>query len=146
MPMNITWTFSPGAIIFASRFNQNFSDVKNWADAHEIATTGVHGVGSGTIVGTASANSFTNVNNFQQRTIFYDAVDLRSPNYISSANIRLATGSLSLIPENAGGSLSPSASHPIYIRRITTSGRWETVSITSNSYAVIDDATSAAIS
>ena len=85
MPMNITWTFSPGAIIFASRFNTNFSDVKNWADAHEIATTAVHGVGAGTIVGTASINTFTNVNTFTARTSFLNTVELYSPNYISNA-------------------------------------------------------------
>ena len=44
--MIITYTFVPFAIIYASRFNTNFSDVKNWADLHEITTTGIHGVGA----------------------------------------------------------------------------------------------------
>lgn len=60
MPMTITFTFSPGAVIFASRFNQNFSDVKNWADVHEVATSGVHGVSAGAVVGTALIQSLTN--------------------------------------------------------------------------------------
>jgi len=59
MPLVITYTFAPGAIIFASRFNTNFSDVKNWADAHEIDPSGVHGV-TGNIVGTTDVQSLSN--------------------------------------------------------------------------------------
>ena len=60
MPMIITYTFVPFAIIYASRFNTNFSDVKNWADLHEITTTGIHGVGAGFIVGTTLVQTLTN--------------------------------------------------------------------------------------
>lgn len=59
MPLTITYTFSPGAIIYASRFNTNFSDVKNWADAHEVATTGIHGV-TGNIVGDTDTQTLSN--------------------------------------------------------------------------------------
>jgi hypothetical protein len=143
MPMNITWTFSPGAIIFASRFNTNFSDVKNWADAHEIATTGVHGAGAGTLVSTAANNSFTGTNNFSGITTFNSAVDLRSPNYISNARLTLSAGVLRLVGENGS---NPSVSNPVYIRRVNsvgaTAGSWETITFTSVTNCVIQDATS----
>jgi len=140
MPMNITWTFSPGAIIFASRFNQNFSDVKNWADAHEIATTGVHGAGAGQLVSTAANNAFTGTNNFSGFTSFGNAVDLRSPNYISNARFNLTAGVLRL--QNEDG-LVPSPTRPVYIRRLDTNGNWVTSTFTSVDYCLIQDSASA---
>ena len=59
MPLVITWTFAPGQIIFASRFNTNFTDVKTWADTHEVTTHGIHGV-VGDIVGTTDLQNLSN--------------------------------------------------------------------------------------
>ena len=59
MPLVITWTFAPGQIIFASRFNTNFTDVKTWADTHEVTTHGIHGV-VGDIVGRTDLQNLSN--------------------------------------------------------------------------------------
>lgn len=60
MAVSIPWTFSPGGVIFASQHNANNTSIKSWGDAHEIATTGVHGVGAGAIVGTTLSQTLTN--------------------------------------------------------------------------------------
>ena len=52
MTVPINFTFTPGGIIFASQHNSNMTGIKGWGDAHEIATTGVHGVGAGAVMGT----------------------------------------------------------------------------------------------
>jgi hypothetical protein len=60
----VTYMFSPGAVIYASRFNQNFSDCTGWDNGHEAATNGVHGVASGAIMGTAAAQIVTGKKTF----------------------------------------------------------------------------------
>lgn len=58
--MTITWTFAPGQIIFSSRFNTNFSDVKSWADAHELLNSGTHGI-TGNFVDTGTPGQIITV-------------------------------------------------------------------------------------
>lgn len=89
MPLVITYTFSPGAIIFASRFNTNFSDVKNWADAHEIDASGVHGV-TGNIVGTSDVQSLSN-KTLVLPEITGDGAGTATLEYENSANNRTLT-------------------------------------------------------
>jgi len=60
VPISIPNTFSPGGVIFASQFNANFSSIKSWGDAHEVAVNGVHGVTTGAIVGTDLTQTLTN--------------------------------------------------------------------------------------
>lgn len=60
----VTYTFSPGAVIYASRFNQNFQDLVTWDNAHAAATNGVHGVASGAIMGTAAVQVVTGKKTF----------------------------------------------------------------------------------
>lgn len=43
------YTFSPNTVIRSSYFNSNFNDIKSVYNAHDTATTGVHGVGSSSI-------------------------------------------------------------------------------------------------
>ena len=139
--MNITWTFSPGAIIFASRFNTNFSDVKNWADAHEVATTNVHGAVSPGVIATTNANNvWLGTNTFTKITSFTNAVNERTPNLISNARLSLSAGVLSLLNEDG---TAPSTTNPVYVRRINASGLWETITFNSATYCVIQDAASA---
>jgi len=73
--MTITYTFAPGAIIYASRFNTNFSDVKNWADTHELLNAAVHGitgnfVDTGSIQSITAVKTFTNTVNFNGDVVF----------------------------------------------------------------------------
>lgn len=58
--MTITWTFAPGQIIFSSRFNTNFSDVKAWADAHELLNSNIHGI-TGNFVDTGTPGQIITV-------------------------------------------------------------------------------------
>lgn len=56
-PLNI---FAPNTIIASTPMNNNFSTIKSVYNAHDIATTGVHGVGVGSIVGTTLVQTLTN--------------------------------------------------------------------------------------
>ena len=60
MPLTITNIFVPNTLIRSSHVNTNFTDVKSWADAHEVLSTGIHGVGSGEIVGTTLTQVLSN--------------------------------------------------------------------------------------
>jgi len=139
--MNITWTFSPGAIIFASRFNQNFSDVKNWADNHELLTNGVHGIPvGGSFVGTNLSNSFTQTNSFNGPTTFNNGVDLTIPGLISNARFSYSAGVLRIVTESGA---TPTASNPVYFRYWANSlGRWQTLTFNDPGNCIIQDATS----
>lgn len=140
MSLSITYNnFIPGTTIFASQANTNSADIENWANAHEIATTGVHGVGAGTIVGTANNNTFTGTNIFSGISAFGNAVSMLTPGFISNARLFLNAGVLSL--RNESGSV-PSAASPTYFR-IKTSTGWTTYSFTSNAYSQVADASSA---
>lgn len=126
MPLSITFTFSPGAIIFASRFNQNFSDVQVWANAHEIATTGVHGVGAGQIVGTTLTQTISN-KTFSAPLLFDNtaAGDIAATLSGVSANV-----GLNIIPKGTGSiSIGSGISNPqgkLYIQggNILRDGGW----------------------
>lgn len=139
MPLNIPYNnFIPLTTIYASQTNNNNGAIKTWADTHEVTTTGIHGVGAGNIVGTANANTFTNIN------LFNNAVRLRSPNYISNARFALSAGVLSL--QNEDGT-APSASNPCYFRIPnnvgSAAGNYRTVTIDSQAYCLIQDSASA---
>lgn len=139
MPLNIPYNnFVPLTTIYSSQTNSNNGSIKSWADAHEIATTGVHGVGAGTIVGTANANTFTNLNTFS------NAVSLMSPNYISNARFSLTGGVLSLLNESG---TAPSAASPCYFRVPNnvgaSAGGYRTITFDSQTYCLIQDSTSA---
>lgn len=54
------YVFSPNTVIFSSYVNSNFSDIKNTYNAHDIATTGVHGAGAGSLVTTTGTQTLTN--------------------------------------------------------------------------------------
>ena len=61
MPLSVSFpNFIPGSTIFSSQTNTNNADIENWANAHEIAATGVHGVGAGAIVGTTLTQVLSN--------------------------------------------------------------------------------------
>lgn len=61
MPLTVSFpNFIPGTTIFSSQTNTNNADIENWANAHELAVTGVHGVGAGQIVGTTLTQVLSN--------------------------------------------------------------------------------------
>lgn len=61
MPLTVSFpNFIPGTTIFSSQVNTNNADIENWANAHELSTTGVHGVGAGAIVGTTLSQVLSN--------------------------------------------------------------------------------------
>lgn len=60
MPFSVPYTFVPFTTIYSAQANSNFSHLVNDGNTHEGATTGVHGVGVGQIVGTTLAQTLTN--------------------------------------------------------------------------------------
>jgi len=60
MPFSVPYTFVPFTTIYSAQVNSNFSHLVNDGNTHEVATTGVHGVGVGQIVGTALTQTLTN--------------------------------------------------------------------------------------
>lgn len=143
MPLSITYNnFLPGTTIYSSQANTNSADIENWANAHEVATTAVHGVGAGTIVGTANINVFTASNTFSSITNLFATQTVQSGQYASNASFTLAAGILSL-RGNAGG--VPSSTNPVYFRipSRTVPGRWDTLTFTSATHCSISDSASA---
>ena len=69
MALTVTYTFAPGAVIYASRFNTNFTDIQNWANAHETDNSDIHGI-TGNFLDTGSNQSVSG-----QKT--FDATKLR---------------------------------------------------------------------
>lgn len=59
MSLSVTYTESPNTVIRSARWNRNFDDVEDWANAHEIDASGVHGV-TGNIVGTTDTQTLSN--------------------------------------------------------------------------------------
>jgi len=139
MPLVIPNTFVPLTTILSSATNTNNTSISNWANAHETATTGVHGVGAGTIVGTANVNAFTNNNSFGAPVTFTNGISTNSPNFISNARLTLTAGTLSLASISGGG--APSATNPVYFTYPTSDGSWQTVTFTSTTYCTIRDTT-----
>lgn len=135
MPLNIPYdNFVPLTTIYSSQTNSNNNSVKTWADAHEIADTGIHGVGTGFIVGTDNPNTFLNINTFS------NAVYLRQPGAISNANLGLGAGVLRIFTES---NIVPTSSAPCLFRRQVSNNTWETLTFNSTTYCTIQDATSA---
>lgn len=60
MPFSVPYTFVPFTTIYSDQANSNFSHLVNDGNTHEVATTGVHGVGVGQIVGTTLTQTLTN--------------------------------------------------------------------------------------
>lgn len=135
MPLNVTFpSFTPGTTIYSAEVNTNNQDIENWANAHEVLTTGIHGVGAGVIVGTRNNNTFTALNSFD------NALSIRSPNYISNAIISSVAGIARLMTEAA---IVPTTPAPVYIRNLDSNGRWVTRTFSTTAYCTIQDATSA---
>lgn len=76
MPLVIPYpSFTPGTTIFSAQVNNNNAAIATWANTHEVATTGVHGI-TGAFVGTASSNTFTNTNYFSSNNLrIYSSVN-----------------------------------------------------------------------
>lgn len=61
MPFSVTNPdFVAGTLIQSSQVDQNFADLVSAGNTHEAATTGIHGVGGGAIVGTTLTQTLTN--------------------------------------------------------------------------------------
>jgi len=60
MPFSVPNTFVPFTTIYSSLMNANFTSLVNDGNTHEAAITGIHGVGSGDIVGTTLSQTLTN--------------------------------------------------------------------------------------
>lgn len=61
MTFSVTHTnFNPLDLIESAKIDTNFADLVNGGNTHEAATTGIHGVGAGSIVGTTLAQALTN--------------------------------------------------------------------------------------
>lgn len=134
MPLTLPYpNFVPLTTIYSSQVNADNSAIKLWADAHEIAPTGVHGVGTGIVVGTANNNSFTAQNNFVGPTF------INQPNFISNARLILNAGILTL--GSVSGAAAPSPTHPVYFTYPTSDGSWQQISFTSSTYCTIRDTT-----
>ncbi|MGE0630966.1 MAG: hypothetical protein AB7O96_01055 [Pseudobdellovibrionaceae bacterium] len=71
---------------------------------------------------------------------FSKGFNAKIPGLISNARLSYSAGVLSLVGENGS---APSATNPVYIRRLDSAGRWETLTFTSSDYCLIQDATSA---
>ena len=131
MPLNVTFpSFTPGTTIYSAEVNTNNQDIENWANAHEVLTTGIHGVGAGVIVGTRNNNTFTALNSFD------NALSIRSPNYISNAIISSVAGIARLMTEAA---IVPTTPAPVYIRNLDSNGRWVTRTFSTTAYCTIQD-------
>lgn len=100
MPLIIPYpSFTPGTTIFSAQANNNNAAIAAWANAHELLSTGVHGV-TGTIVGTGSTNNFTGVNTFISGNLriyssatpaFYLGLAVSS-SYTANRTLTIATG------------------------------------------------------
>lgn len=100
MPLIIPYpSFTPGTTIFSAQVNNNNAAIAAWANAHELLSTGVHGV-TGTIVGTGSTNNFTGVNTFISGNLriyssatpaFYLGLAVSS-SYTANRTLTIATG------------------------------------------------------
>lgn len=133
MPMTITYTFAPLQIIFASRFNQNFSDVKSWADTHELINSNIHGI-TGSFIDTGTANQVSSV----PKT--FNILSTNSPGFISNARLSLSgAGVLSLVGANAS---PPSVTNPVFFNVPDGTGGWSQISFTSSANCTIADASS----
>lgn len=132
--MTITYTFAPLQIIFASRFNTNFSDVKSWADAHELINSNIHGI-TGSFIDTGTANQVSSV----PKT--FNILSTNSPSFSSNARLSLSgAGVLSLLGANGS---APSVTNPVFFNVPDGTGGWEQISFTSSTNCTIADATSA---
>lgn len=95
MPLTVTYTFAPGAVIYASRFNTNFTDIQNWANAHETDNSDIHGI-TGSFLDTGSNQGVSG-----QKT--FDATKLRlagaGAGVASLQNANTATNRTYTIPD-----------------------------------------------
>ncbi len=135
MPLTITYTFAPLQIIFASRFNQNFSDIKSWADTHELQNSAVHGI-TGSFVDTGTANQvITAVKRADKliRNVPLEAVNAR---------FALSAGRLRLVGLDGN---DPSVTNPVsfVVSDQTQSGLTKVITFTSTANSFIDDASTA---
>lgn len=134
MPMTITYTFAPLQIIFASRFNQNFSDVKSWADTHELLNSSVHGI-TGSFVDTGTTGQV--ITAAKRADKFARNVPFES----SNARLSLSAGRLKLVGLDGN---DPSVTNPVtFVIPSTTSGLSQVVTFTTTTNCTIDDATTA---
>lgn len=133
----------PDTVILAQEENTNNAETRDWADTHEAAVTGVHGVGAGTVVGTENDNIFNGDNTFNGLVNFTQGANfnLTIPELISNARFSYTAGVLRLVGENG---VAPSASNPIYIRYWEAgTGRWVTAIFTTQTNCTIGDSSSA---
>lgn len=132
--MTITYTFAPLQIIFASRFNQNFSDVKSWADTHELLNSSVHGI-TGSFVDTGTTGQV--ITAAKRADKFARNVPFES----SNARLSLSAGRLKLVGLDGN---DPSVTNPVtFVIPSTTSGLSQVVTFTTTTNCTIDDATTA---
>lgn len=132
--MTITYTFAPLQIIFASRFNTNFSDVKSWADAHELINSNIHGI-TGSFIDTGTANQVSSV----PKT--FNILSTNSPSFSSNARLSLSgAGVLSLLGANGS---APSVTNPVFFNVRDGLGGWTQIAFTSTTNCTIADASSA---
>ena len=132
MSFSVTYDFVASTLIESSKVDQNFTDLVNAGNTHEAATTGIHGVGAGTIVGTALTQNLTN-KDFGVGSI--SSSSARMPIWMCNLAIVRATTT------NAGDSIkitgwqgtALSASNPGYITLPgTTAGQLTTFTVTAD--------------
>lgn len=135
MSLTITWTFAPGQIIFASRFNTNFSDIQTWANAHEVLNSSIHGI-TGTFIDTG-----TNGQIMTGAKTFQNGVSFTAPGLSTNGRLSLSAGVLKLVGNNGS---DPSATNPVYFSvPSATAGKWDVITFNSTTYCTIQDSASA---
>jgi hypothetical protein len=132
MPLIISYpNHIPDTVILAQEENTNNAEIVDWANDHETATTGVHGVGAGTIVGTANDNLFTGINTFNGPLRIY-----LTPGLVINAGV------LTLSQPNGGFlGIPPTNPLPVYISVPNNAGTYDQLAFTSTTYCRIQDST-----
>lgn len=114
------YIFAPNTIIRSTYVNSNFADIKAAYNAHDVATTSVHGITSGDIVGTTQAQDITN------KDISSSFIGAVTPNWLD--NVGLVNSGTVLSVASADGT-AISATNPVYISYPTTAGLWSSAKI-----------------